>query len=96
MEHVWLASQFSLSEKAAEQAGWIKINHGLLNETNILHFEPPTQKQLDTLFDWCQKHKVALPDWAGGGTVFEYNCPLAIAAREQESIWLREKFRKKS
>lgn len=30
------------------------------------------------------------------GTVFEYKCPLAIAAREQESIWLREKFRKKS
>ena len=66
MEHVWLASQFGLSEKAAEQSGWIKINHGLLNETNILHFKPPTQKQLDALFDWCQKHKIALPDWAGG------------------------------
>lgn len=64
MEHVWLASQFGKTEKQAEDAGWIKINHGLLNDTNILHFKPPTQKQLNTLFDWCEKHKVSMPEWA--------------------------------
>lgn len=64
MEHIWLAKQFGKTEKEAEEAGWIKINLGLMNDINILHFKKPTQKQLDTLFDWCQKHKAELPDWA--------------------------------
>lgn len=67
MEHVWLADKLGKEEREAEKAGWVKISHGLEGKLYIHKGErEPTQKQLDTLFDWCQKHKVVLPDWAGG------------------------------
>jgi hypothetical protein len=67
MEHVWLADQFGLSEREAELAGWIKITRGIDMVRHVFQGEKePTQKQIDTVFQWCEKHKTKLPDWAGG------------------------------
>lgn len=67
MEHVWLAAQFGKTESQAENAGWIKTTVGLTGETHIFKGEKePTQKQINTVFDWCEKYKVTLPHWAGG------------------------------
>ncbi len=66
MEHIWLASQFGLTESQAEQSGWIKISVDFIGKTFIHKFSDPTQKQINTVFDWCEKHKKPLPDWAGG------------------------------
>lgn len=67
MEHIWLAGRLGKEEREAEKAGWIKISHGLSGELYIhKHVDSPTQKQINTVFDWCEKHKAKLPDWAGG------------------------------
>lgn len=67
MEHVWLAAQFGKTEAQAEYAGWIKTTKDLMGERHIFKGKrDPTQSQLNTLFDWCEKHKAKLPDWAGG------------------------------
>jgi hypothetical protein len=56
-----------------EKAGWIKLSGGKIyatgqkigwyldDETN----NPPTQSQLNTIFDWCQMHHEDLPWWYG-------------------------------
>lgn len=67
MEHIWLAGQFDLSEQQAEGKGWIKITRDLTGQTYIFKGkQEPTQKQINTVFDWCEKHKHPLPEWAGG------------------------------
>lgn len=67
MEHIWLAGQFNLTETQAEQKGWVKITRDFLGERFIHQGKiSATQKQINTVFDWCEKHKAKLPDWAGG------------------------------
>lgn len=69
MEHIWLADRLGKEEKEAEKAGWIKISHGVDGRLYIQRLDTarePTQKQIDTMFTWCEKHKAKLPDWAGG------------------------------
>ena len=67
MEHIWLASQFGLTETQAEQAGWVKITEDFVGARFIHQGKiPATQKQINTVFDWCEKHKAKLPEWAGG------------------------------
>lgn len=63
MEHDWLASQIgnspNFSKTMAHQMGWIEITHPLGQPTQfkiIYGDKEPTQKQLDTLFDWKQKY----------------------------------------
>lgn len=59
MEHIWLADKLGKSEPEAEKLGWVKIHHaldgGLYITINEKRF---TQKQQNTLFDWCQKHGI--------------------------------------
>lgn len=67
MEHIWLVGQFGMTETQAENNGWIKITKDFVGKRFIHKGRiEPTQKQVDTLFDWCEKHKAKLPDWAGG------------------------------
>jgi hypothetical protein len=58
------------AELALEKSGWIKIG-GLGNSSFFLHDDSsePTQSQHDTVFDWCQKHKVDFPDY-----IFNKDC----------------------
>lgn len=66
-EHIWLCHQFGLTESAAEKLGWIKITKDLLDKNHIFKgAKEPTQKQINTVFDWCEKHNYELPEWAGG------------------------------
>ena len=69
MEHVWLADQIAgLTETAAEGKGWVKISRDIFTDKSVIlkGQREPTQKQINTVFDWCEKHKQTLPDWAGG------------------------------
>lgn len=53
MEHIWGARMIAdISEKGAEDRGWLKISYGIFG-INILIHRTPTQKQMDTLFDWA-------------------------------------------
>lgn len=66
-EHSWLCAQFGLEESTAEELGWVKITKDLMGQTFIHEGKKDaTQKQINTVFDWCQKHKQKLPEWAGG------------------------------
>lgn len=67
MEHIWLAEKLGKPEREAEKAGWVKISHGLDGTLYIHRGERDvTQKQINTVFDWCTKHRKPLPHWAGG------------------------------
>lgn len=68
MEHIWLADKIAgVEEKDAEKRGWIKISNAIGMGLHIYKGDrEPTQRQLNTLFDWCEKHKHPLPAWAGG------------------------------
>ena len=64
MEHDWLAGAIgnspNLNKDIATKMGWILISHpmGKPNELSIFFGDKePTQKQLDTLFDWRQKYE---------------------------------------
>jgi hypothetical protein len=67
MEHVWLVGQFGFSEVQAENRGWIKITRDFVGK-RLIHRgkKEATQKQIDTLFDWCEKHNHDFPEWARG------------------------------
>jgi hypothetical protein len=63
MEHDWLASVLGNSQhfdkEIASNMGWIEITHPMGEPENlniIMGDKEPTQKQLDTLFDWQQKY----------------------------------------
>lgn len=57
MEHIWAANKIAgFSERAAEQAGWVKISHGIMG-LHIISHEQPTQSQINTLFDWSNSPK---------------------------------------
>ena len=70
MEHIWLATVLleklgnkeaseGNAERIAEKLGWCKISHGLDRTLYIQNVERDnTQKQRDTLFDWCEIHGV--------------------------------------
>ena len=67
MEHVWLALQFGNTERQAERSGWIKIVKDITAQIHIFPGEiEATQKQIDTISDWCEKHNHPLPYFAGG------------------------------
>ena len=76
-DHVWemeelvaLLEAYALGgpdENDLEKAGWIKIS---VDQTTIVPTHqmdiypggrPPTQKQHDVIWDWCQKHKRPFP-----------------------------------
>lgn len=72
MEHDWLAGKIgnspSFSRTEAAKMGWIEITHPLGQENNFeIYFgaKEPTQKQLDTLFDWQQKYEGEVVNPAG-------------------------------
>jgi hypothetical protein len=48
-------------EYYAEQQGWIKISINLEEFGFILTIHKMTQKQHNTIFDWCNIHKVKFP-----------------------------------
>jgi hypothetical protein len=53
MDHIWLAEKLGKNEKDIENFGWIKITKsGIGYESE----QVPTQKQLDGLLIWCNKH----------------------------------------
>lgn len=61
MEHDWLASKIgnspNMDKTMAHNFGWIQITHPMNQPRNfqvIYGAKEPTQKQLDTLFDWEQ------------------------------------------
>jgi hypothetical protein len=55
MEHIWAAGAIGgLTEKEAEEKGWIKVSLSALGGFYIINHTRPTQKQIDTLFDWAQ------------------------------------------
>lgn len=67
MEHIWAADKIAgITEKDAELRGWIKISDPIMmgQQVFILGGKSPTQKQIDTLFDWCEAHDFTFPDWA--------------------------------
>jgi len=54
-------------EIKAENMGWVKIQTSLIFNNNEPTFymgmmKKPTQRQLDTIHDFCQKHKVNFPE----------------------------------
>lgn len=51
MEHIWLAGKLGKTEEEAESAGWVKCSCAMLGIYVISKIKP-TQKQLDTVFDW--------------------------------------------
>ena len=66
MEHIWAAHKIAgLEEKDAEKRGWIKLSDNIAMGKKVYEGgKKPTQKQRDTLFDWCNAQKVDYPDWA--------------------------------
>lgn len=52
-DHIWLAGKLGKSEKQAEYEGWIKFTKSGIY---YLAQEKPTQKQMDVVFEWCNKH----------------------------------------
>lgn len=59
MEHIWLASVLreqttGNAERDAEKGGWIKIGKSG-NDVYVFVERAPTQRQIDTLFDWSHK-----------------------------------------
>lgn len=51
----------------------LSVPHGMYEYYNFIHvtaglvsepLDPPTQAQIDTLFDWCRLHNITLPSWA--------------------------------
>lgn len=68
MEHVWLAMMLGKEEADAEALGWVKISTGMLGTYILKGKQDPTQAQINTVFDWCNKHSKLddLPGWAGG------------------------------
>jgi hypothetical protein len=64
-EHVSLADRMEdagLSRGDIEDEGWLKLQRGDWTSWNIR--KPVTQKQYDTLYDWCKKHNKKMPYWA--------------------------------
>ncbi len=53
MEHIWLANKLGKTEKEAENAGWMKISYSVIG-IYVICMKKPTQKQLNTLFDWVE------------------------------------------
>jgi hypothetical protein len=68
MEHLWLVGCFDLTGEKAEQAGWIKISDNEAWSAHHLFGEgaPPTQRQIDLVFDWYTKRGRRLPYWMSG------------------------------
>lgn len=60
-EHIALIGQLiDGGEADAEKLGWKKLQ----NSKWFCMPEPElTQRQRDTIFDWCQKHKKKMPEW---------------------------------
>ncbi len=56
MEHIAIAAKLGKqTERDAELAGWVKLCRDMYRTLHIFAEDKPTQKQLDTLFDWVQK-----------------------------------------
>lgn len=60
MDHEWLCNTLKdITRDQAEAAGWIAFTHSVGQPTDfkiIYGNKEPTQRQLDTLFDWQQKY----------------------------------------
>lgn len=65
MEHLYIVGCFDMTGEQAEQAGWIKISDKYAWSTYHLHGtgRPPTQRQIDLVFDWCTANNHKIPDW---------------------------------
>lgn len=65
MEHLWLLSCLELTDVQAEKSGWIKISDRYAWSHYHLHGvgQPPTQRQIDLVFDWCVENGHELPHW---------------------------------
>lgn len=53
-------------ELAGETGAWVRIQDSLTGGPSIYIQGTATQPQINTIFDFCTKHKVNLPYWAGG------------------------------
>lgn len=69
MDHGYISYEVSkLDPEQAQKKGWIKITHPLSQPNNLKIYygdKEPTQKQLDTLFDWQQKYQGTIENPAG-------------------------------
>ena len=67
MLHIWLAERLGKTEKQAEDCGWVKLSTSVAG-IRVYSKQKPSQKQLDVVFDWAQKHsgrESAMESWLG-------------------------------
>lgn len=69
MDHGYISYEVAkLNPEKAQKKGWIKITHPLNQPKDLKIYygdKEPTQKQLDTLFDWQQKHQGTIENQPG-------------------------------
>lgn len=57
--HIETAYRLGYEEREAEKLGWIKISSQVIQASEI----DPSQKQIDLIFDYCQKLGKGMPYW---------------------------------
>lgn len=63
--HINLANRLGDGEFALESSGWLKLS--ARRWYNADYNKPVTQKQFDSIVEWCAKHKAKIEDWIKTG-----------------------------
>jgi hypothetical protein len=59
--HITLANRLGDGEFALESSGWLKLSARRWYRSD--YEKPVTQKQFDSIVEWCTKHKAKMEDW---------------------------------
>lgn len=60
--HEELAEQLGVSGKIRDEECWLKTQTGLCTEGIFWNYDKqPNQAQINTAFEWCQKHRIKFP-----------------------------------
>jgi len=68
-EHDWLADVLGKTVGEAEAAGWIRVGRRDMGKGMLFVTAPQkeaTQRQIDSVWGWCKKHDVRIPEWMKG------------------------------
>lgn len=54
-EHLTILRKHNYDGKTAELLGWIKVT--TYDGGHLFAFHPPTQEQVNTVWEWCKSHR---------------------------------------